>query len=133
MFGLILEEMPGSEFIPWSKAPEDPDKLQLWRETQAATILFDKALKACSNHHKGAFVTKFFGSVTAAESNVKEAKVNKPRTMNKTPPQSKPVQSTLNSFMLDGFLVKTIEKKERVKKANAKKAAEQLKNEIVKL
>jgi hypothetical protein len=54
--------------------------------------------------------------------------------MNKTPPQSKPVQSTLNSFMLDGFLVKTIEKKERAKRAAIKKASvasEPLKNEIV--
>jgi len=148
MFGLILEEMPGSEFIPWSKAPEDPDKLLLWREIQAATILFDKALKACSNHHKGAFVTKFFGSTTAnavvaksvgseATNSIKESKTNtvtRPRTMNKTPPQSKPVQSTLNSFMLDGFLVKTIEKKERAKRAAIKKASvasEPLKNEIV--
>jgi hypothetical protein len=135
MFGLILEEMPGSEFIPWSKAPEDPDKLQLWRETQAATILFDKALKACGNHHKGAFIEKFFGSVAA--DSIKESKTNtvtRPRTMNKTPSQSKPVQSTLNSFMLDGFLVKTIEKKERAKRAAIKKASvasEVPKNEIV--
>jgi hypothetical protein len=141
MFGLILEEMPGSEFIPWSKAPEDPDKLQLWRETQAATILFDKALKACGNHHKGAFIEKFFGSVAAnAKDSIKESKTNtvtRPRTMNKTPSQSKPVQSTLNSFMLDGFLVKTIEKKERAKRAAIKKASEVAiasvapKNEIV--
>jgi hypothetical protein len=142
MFGLILEEMPGSEFIPWSKAPEDPDKLLLWRETQAAIILFDKALKACGNHHKGAFIEKFFGTVaaeavTTATNSIKESKTNtitRSRTMNKTPPQSKPVQSTLNSFMLDGFLVKTIEKKERAKRAAIKKAtvaSEVPKNEIV--
>jgi hypothetical protein len=135
MFGLILEEMPGSEFIPWSKSPDDPDKLLLWRETQAAAILFDRALKACGIHHKGAFIEKFFGSV--GSDSIKESKttmVTRSRTMNKTPPQSKPVQSTLNSFMLDGFLVKTIEKKERAKRAAIKKASvasEVPKNEIV--
>jgi len=139
MFGLILEEMPGSEFIPWSKSPDDPDKLLLWRETQAAAILFDRALKACGIHHKGAFIEKFFGT-EATTNSIKESKttmVTRSRTMNKTPPQSKPVQSTLNSFMLDGFLVKTIEKKERAKRAAIKKAADasvasvSQKNEIV--
>jgi hypothetical protein len=58
--------------------------------------------------------------------------------MNKN--STKPKQTTLNTFMMDGFLVKTIEKKERAKKAAKKAAAEAteaaiatqgLKNEIV--
>jgi hypothetical protein len=151
MFGLVLEEMPGSDMISWSKAPEDSEKLLVWRESAAAQILFDKALQACQGHHKAAFVTKFFGPttgvpvvgtgvpvVTATSSNIKPAhpiSVTKPTLMNKG--SSKPKQTTLNSFMMDGFLVKTIEKKERAKKAAKKAAAEaavvneSLKNEIV--
>jgi hypothetical protein len=135
MFGLLLEEMEGS--VPWSKAPEDPDKRQIWRESMAANILFEKALQVCNKHHKGAFVTKFFGStataVTGTHQDIKDPPskpVTKPRTMNKTPKQS-----TLNYFMLDNFLVKTIEKKQRAKKAALKKETEtkekHLKNEII--
>jgi hypothetical protein len=136
MFGLILEEMPGSDQVPWLKAPENPEKLLAWREMQAASILFEKALQACNKHHKGAFIEKFFGS----SSDVKEVKhitVAKPRTMNKTPPsQTKPKQTTLNNFMLDGFLIQTItktqqSKKRALKKEQESKDAEHLKNEIV--
>jgi DNA polymerase elongation subunit (family B) len=140
MFGLILEEMPGSDRIPWSKAPEDPEKRQLWRESQAAIILFEKALQACNVHHKGAFVQKFFGSGTTSvvPHNIKDTKtisVAKPRSMNKTPP-TKPKQTTLNSFMLDNFLVKTITKTQQAKKRALKKDQEakeeqSLKNEVV--
>jgi len=56
--------------------------------------------------------------------------------MNKSPP--KPKQTTLNSFMLDGFLVKTITKTQQAKKRALKKeqeakeeAIESLKNEII--
>jgi DNA polymerase elongation subunit (family B) len=152
MFGLVLEEMPGSETIPWSKAPEDPEKLLVWRESAAAQILFDRALQACQGHHKTAFVTKFFGPVatvtgtpvvtstaTATASNIKPAHpISVSKSMNKN--STKPKQTTLNTFMMDGFLVKTIEKKERAKKAAKKAAAEAteaaiatqgLKNEIV--
>ena len=139
MFGLILEDMPGADRIPWSKTPEDPEKRMAWRESQASSILFEKALQACSIHHKGAFVQKFFGSTLASDNNVKDTKhttVAKPRSMNKSPP--KPKQTTLNSFMLDGFLVKTITKTQQAKKRALKKeqeakeeAIESLKNEII--
>jgi len=135
MFGLILEEMPGSDRIPWSKAPEDPDKKQLWRESQAALILFEKALQACNVHHKGAFVQKFFGSVAATTTDIKDAKpipVAKSRSMNKTPP-TKPKQTILNTFMLDNFLVKTITKTQQAKKRAKQESKDEqgLKNEIV--
>jgi hypothetical protein len=78
-------------------------------------------------------VTKFFGTVTgvpvatgtpvATASNIKPGHpVSVTKSMNKNP--AKPKQTTLNSFMMDGFLVKTIEKKERAKKAAKKAAAE---------
>jgi len=123
MFGLVLEEMPGSETVPWSKAPDNPDKLQVWRESQAAQILFDKALQLCQKSHKEAFVTKFFGSSPQESTSVKPVAAK--RVMNKSP--VKPKQTTLNSFMLDGFLMKTIEKTQRAKA----KAKADLKNEIV--
>jgi hypothetical protein len=52
--------------------------------------------------------------------------------MNKTPP-TKPKQTTLNSFMLDNFLVKTITKTQQAKKRALKKDQEEqsLKNEVV--
>jgi hypothetical protein len=111
-----------------------------WRESQASSILFEKALQACSVHHKGAFVQKFFGSTLASDNNVKETHhttVAKPRSMNKSP--LKPKQTTLNSFMLDGFLVKTITKTQQAKKRAALKkeqeakesVLESLKNEII--
>jgi len=131
MFGLLLEEMEGS--VPWSKAPEDPEKRQAWRESMAGHLLFEKALQVCNKHHKGAFVAKFFGSTVAVQQDIKDSHnkpVTKPRTMNKTPKQS-----TLNNFMLDNFLVKTIEKKQRAKKAAKKKEIEtkeeHLKNQII--
>jgi len=125
MFGLVLEEMPGADTVSWSKAPEDPEKLLVWRESAAAQILFDKALQACQGHHKAAFVTKFFGPgapVVATSTSIKTGTpigVSETKAMNKS--NNKPKQTTLNTFMLDGFLMKTIEKKERAKKA-AKKA-----------
>ena len=138
MFGLVLEEMPGVDTVSWSKAPEDSEKLLVWRESAAAQILFDKALQACEGYHKAAFVTKFFGSgapIVATASSIKAGtpiRVSETKAMNKS--NNKPKQTTLNTFMLDGFLMKTIEKKERAKKA-AKKATEapvqSLKNEII--
>ena len=93
-----------------------------------AHLLFEQALQTCNKQHKGAFMEKFFGT------NIKEVKhstVAKPRTMNKTPPnQTKPKQTTLGNFMFDGFIVKTIEKKQRAKKT-AKAKEEEAKNEIV--
>jgi hypothetical protein len=125
MFGLVLEEMPGSETVAWSKAPDNPDKLQVWRESQAAQILFEKALQLCQKSHKEAFVTKFFGSSSQESTSVKPVAAK--RVMNKSP--VKPKQTTLNSFMLDGFLMKTIEKTQRAK-AKARTDAN-LKNEIM--
>jgi len=129
MFGLILEDMPGSDQVPWLKAPDNPEKMLAWREAQAANILFEQALQTCNKQHKGAFMEKFFGS---SIKEVKHTTVAKPRIMNKTPPnQTKPKQTTLGNFMFDGFIVKTIEKKQRAKKVAAAKKEEEAKNEIV--
>ena len=143
MFGLLLEEMPGSESVPWSKAPENDEKRLLWRESVAGDILFAKAFQACGKHHTSAFVEKFFGSSSSAGttgttvlSNVKPG-ATVPVTMQKA---KKTVQSTLSNFMIDQFLVKTIEKKQRAKKREESKeeltvikpkAKASLKNEIV--
>jgi hypothetical protein len=122
MFGLVLEEMPGSETVPWSKAPTDnPDKLLLWREEMASHILFDKAFQACGKQTKAAFVTTFFG-LNAGPSVI----VSKPTTtMNKASTTTKkPTQTALSNFMVDTYLIKNINKVQNAKKRAKEKAVE---------
>jgi DNA polymerase delta subunit 1 len=157
MFGLLLEEMPGTEGVPWSQKPEDMEKQLIWKEQMAAQILFGKAFQACNKHHRSAFVSRFFGlseaksvasSVTTSiKADSKESVTANtgtvPAFMNhqivKPSEDKKPVQATLSSFMKYEFVVKTIQKIERTKKAAAKKeakakeqkAVEKPKNEII--
>jgi hypothetical protein len=122
--------MPGSESVPWSKAPENDEKRLLWREEMAGEILFAKAFQACGKHHTSAFVEKFFGSsaVQPVVSNVKPV-ATVPVTMQKA---KKTTQSTLSNFMVDQFLVKTIEKKQRLKKREESKESKEEPSEVVK-
>jgi hypothetical protein len=156
MFGLLLEEMPGTEGVPWTQKPEDMEKQLIWKEQMAAQILFGKAFQACNKHHRSAFVSRFFGlseaksvasSVTTSiKADSKESVTNTgtaPSFLNhqivKPSEDKKPVQATLSSFMKYEFVVKTIQKIERTKKAAAKKeakakeqkAVEKPKNEII--
>ena len=134
MFGLLLEEMPGSDSVPWSKMPVDEDKRLLWRESAAADLLFGKAFQACGKQHTSAFVTKFFGSNSAQQSStedLKQSPVSTGKSMQKTQPVKKTVQATLSNFMMDQFLVKTIEKKQTKKRNEAKANAASLKNEVI--
>jgi hypothetical protein len=146
MFGLLLEEMPGSESVPWSKMPTDnEDKKLVWRESAAADLLFGKAFQACGKQHTSAFVEKFFGlngsSHHSTSEGLKLSTVSTGKEMQKTQPAKKTVQATLSNFMMDQFLVKTIEKKQAKKRTAAKAAATvatttattvaSLKNEII--
>jgi hypothetical protein len=149
MFGLLLEEMPGTEGVPWSQKPEDVEKQLIWKEQMAGQILFGKAFQACNKHHRSAFVNRFFGLSVASsiKTDSKElvstsTAVTAPSFMNhqviKVSEEKKPVQATLSSFMKYEFVVKTIQKIERTKKATAKKeakakekAVEKPKNEII--
>ena len=153
MFGLLLEEMPGTEGVPWSQKPEDVEKQLIWKEQMAGQILFGKAFQACNKHHRSAFVNRFFGlsEAKSESSSIKtdskelvstSTAVTAPSFMNhqviKASEEKKPVQATLSSFMKYEFVVKTIQKIERTKKATAKKEAkakekvvEKPKNEII--
>ena len=148
MFGLLLEEMPGT--VPWSQKPEDPEKQLVWKEQMAAQILFGKAFQACGKSHTSAFVNRFFGSSVAsssvasssvASSSVASSSVASATSIKSSSVESvietgsemnhliikgdaKPVQSSLSSFMKYEFVVKNIEKIERKKRAEVKKATE---------
>ena len=149
MFGLVLEEMPGTEMVPWSQTPEDVEKQLCWKEQMAAQILFGKAFQACNKSHTSAFVSRFFGKSVAtfgssvatfgssvASSSIKndskESVIAKtvaavPAFMNhqivKASEEKKPIQATLSSFMKYEYVVKNIQTIERKKKAAAKKEA----------
>ena len=138
MFGLLLEEMPGSDTVPWSKMPTDNEEKRLvWRESAAADLLFGKAFQACGKQHTSAFVEKFFGLHSAMQSassdeGLKQSPLSTGKEMQKTQPIKKTVQATLSNFMMDQFLVKTIEKKQNKKRKEAKDAkAASLKNEVI--
>ena len=137
MFGLLLEEMPGTEIVPWSQKPEDVEKQLCWKEQMAAQILFGKAFQACNKHHTSAFVSRFFGpSVATFGSSVASNSIKNdskesviattaPAFMNhqivKASEEKKPIQATLSSFMKYEFVVKNIQTIERKKRAAAKK------------
>jgi len=145
MFGLLLEEMPGSDSVPWSKMPTDNEEKRLvWRESAAGDLLFGKAFQACGKQHTSAFVEKFFGSNGsshhASSEGLKLSPISTGKEMQKTQPVKKTVQATLSNFMMDQFLVKTIEKKQAKKRTAAKAATvaattaatvASLKNEII--
>ena len=140
MFGLLLEEMPGSDTVPWSKMPTDNEEKRLiWRESAAADLLFGKAFQLCGKQHTSAFVEKFFGlhggfshNASASSDSLKLSPLSTGKEMQKTQPIKKTVQATLSNFMMDQFLVKTIEKKQNKKRKEAKDAkAASLKNEVI--
>jgi hypothetical protein len=111
MFGLLLDEMPGSDDLSRVTMPDpsETDKYLRWCEEAAADLLFSKSLQVCNKQHKSAFISTFF--------NVKSGTVTKSSTskpmISSMSKQSK--QQTLNNYMIDSFLVNKI---------NQKKAAE---------
>jgi hypothetical protein len=127
MFGLLLNQIPGSETIPWAAAPLDEDKRLAWQEAQAAQLLFRAAYQACSKGQTKAFVSKFFGSsVVVGPKGV----TMKPSTTAGTTATAtvKPKQMSINQFMFDGFVVQTIEKAKRATR-KAKEAKEETKED----
>jgi hypothetical protein len=137
MFGLLLEEMPGTDIVPWGQKPEDAEKQLMWKEQMAAQILFGKAFQACNKHHTSAFVSRFFGPSVASSSIKNDSKelvtataatataTSVPAFMNhqivKASEEKRPIQATLSSFMKYDFVVKNIQTIERKKRAAAKK------------
>jgi hypothetical protein len=123
MFGLLLNQIPGSETIPWASAPLEEDKRLAWQEAQAAHLLFRAAYQACSKGQTKAFVSKFFGASTASVVVGPKGVTMKPSTTVGTTATAagttvtataKPKQMSINQFMFDGFVVQTIDKAKRV-------------------
>jgi len=126
MFGLLLNQIPGSETIPWASAPLEEDKRLAWQEAQAAHLLFRAAYQACSKGQTKAFVSKFFGASTASVVVGPKGITMKPSataTTATTATTAKPKQMSINQFMFDGFVVQTIEKAKRATR-KAKEAKE---------
>jgi hypothetical protein len=130
MFGLLLDQMPGSDTIPWSSRPEDPDKRLAWQEAQAAHLLFRAAYQACSKSQTSAFISKFFNSnetklVIGAKGATIKPKATATAAATAATAATAAVtiptkQTCLNQFMLDGFLVGTIDKtKAKIKATRA--------------
>ena len=137
MFGLLLEEMPGSDTVPWGQKPENPEKQLIWKEQMAAQILFGKAFQACNKSHTSAFVSRFFSGASIKTNSIESVIGLNSDMITKSSGDKKPVQSSLSSFMKYEFVVKNIEKLERKKRAEVKKAKkekavdEKPKNEII--
>ena len=111
MFGLLLDQIPGSDTIPWASAPPEEEKRLAWQEAQAAQLLFRAAYQACSKGQTKAFVNKFFGASVVIGPQGATLKTTK--TTIAATATTATTQTSLNQFMLDGFLVKTIEKAKR--------------------
>jgi len=125
MFGLLLDEMPGSDDLSRVTMPDpsETDKYLRWCEEAAADLLFHKALQVCNKQHKSAFISTFF--------NVKSGTVTKSSTsksMIASAGKQSPKQQTLNNYMIDSFLVGKINQKKiaerRAATAVAKEAEE---------
>ena len=108
MFGLLLDEMPGSDDLSRVTMPDlsETEKYLRWCEEAAADLLFHKALQICNKQHKSAFISTFFnvksGTVT---------KSNNSKPMMLTAGKQSPKQQTLNNYMIDSFLVGKINQK----------------------
>ena len=132
MFGLLLDQIPGSETIPWASAPldEDKDKRLAWQEAQAAKLLFRAAYQACSKGQTKAFVNKFFGTTASVVVGPKGVTM-KPSTATTATTATatvKPKQMSINQFMFDVFVVQTIDKAKRATR-KAKEAKEETKED----
>jgi hypothetical protein len=121
MFGLLLEEMPGTEVVPWSQKPDDAEKQLIWKEQMAALILFGKAFQACNKSHTSAFVHRFFGisgatfgisgatfGLSGATFGLSEAKSN---SNIKNDSKESVTAKTVPAFMMNQVVKSTEEKK----------------------
>jgi hypothetical protein len=118
MFGLLLDEMPGSDVISrvCMPAQEDTEKYLRWCEDAAAHLLFSKSLQTCNKQYTNAFVNTFFNikggssKSIASSTSMNRSKLSSTAA---TTALAKPKQQTLNNYMIDSFLVDKINKKKR--------------------
>jgi hypothetical protein len=121
MFGLLLDEMPGSDAISRVCMPDssDTEKYLRWCEDAAAHLLFSKSLQTCNKQYTNAFVNTFFNikggssKSIASSTSMNLSKTSTTATTAITGTTIKPKQQTLNNYMIDSFLVDKINKKKR--------------------
>jgi len=123
MFGLLLDQLPGADTIPWATAPREADKRAAWQEAQAAQLLFRAAYQACSKNQTKAFINKFFGDAKVVVGPggvaIKPTATAATSTITTAAPAK---QLSINQFLFDGFVVNTMDKTKREIAARKKKA-----------
>lgn len=125
MFGIVLEDIPSFDHRLLKEMPSTSDAKIAWRETKAADILFHDALGMCNSSDKKQFMKSFFG--LTAEPSLRSiptrSRVTKPvaaisaaagaGAATATTDTKKPVQTSISTFIMDGYITSKIEKKER--------------------
>ena len=109
-------------------APTDTDKCIAWREQRASDLLFGEVLRKCGADDKKQFINTFFGGGTfmpptanvTVTSTVTAGKVLK--TIHA--PVKRAVQTPISSYIMDKFIVSTINKKEKEKVKEKEKREE---------
>ena len=114
LFGLLLEQLPGFQGPPaggWNPAPE---KALKQRESMAYDIIFRDANNASTSNAIKAFGEKFGWKVLP-----KTSSSSSPRTVAVTPVNYRPItsggQSTLDVFLMDKMMIKSMGKKPKKK------------------
>jgi hypothetical protein len=126
MFGLLLEEMPGFDARRLAFAPDDPDRRLAWCENEACQLLFGPSIQRCAAAAKTAFAETFFGMAGGAAIAQPKSKVR--IVSSATAAASKPTviakkTATIDTYIMDQFIISTMKKNEAAVKRAAKKAA----------
>ena len=115
LFGLLLEQLPGFQGPPSGGWNPTPEKALKQRESMAYDIIFRDANNASTSNAIKAFGEKFGWKVLPKTS----ASSSSPRTVAVTPVNYRPItnggQSTLDVFLMDKMLIKSMGKKPKKK------------------
>lgn len=127
MFGLLLEEMPSFDKRKLAFAPEDPSRRLAWCENEASQLLFGPCIQRCAAAAKSAFVETFFGMANGAANGAAAQPKSKVRIVSSATATSKPVvvakkTATIDTYIMDQFIISTMKKNEAAVKRAAKKA-----------
>ncbi len=114
LFGLLLEQLPGFQGPPAGGWNPNPEKALKQRESMAYDIIFRNANNASANNALKSFGEKFGWKVVP-----KTATSTSSRTVAVTPVNYRPItsggQSTLDVFLMDKMMIKTMGKKPKKK------------------
>jgi DNA polymerase elongation subunit (family B) len=126
MFGIVLEDMPGFDTRMLDIAPTDTDKCIAWREQRASDLLFGEVLRKCGADDKKQFINTFFGGGTFMPPTANVTVTSGAGKVLKTihAPVKRAVQTPISSYIMDTFIVSTINKKEKEKVKEKEKREE---------